>query len=427
MGGALSDMCGRRTPPSSMVKSPGNNRGIPSRYEVGRKLGSGSHGTVREAYDTEKETKVAIKQMRNIFDDNTDCRRILREIAILTQLSHPNVVRVHDIIVPPDIDSFVDLCLVLEKCDMALNKYIRMDVTLELWQVNTLFSHLLLGLHYVHACGIIHRDLKPANCLFNAAVGELKICDFGLARSVHSEQFHVQPLPESPLTEGDEGSAKNLKNRIMTQHVVTRWYRAPELAITPGEYTPAIDVWSSGCIYAELLQMLKDGEEAMDREPLFPGSSCYPLSPAKAGRAKASGSRTRGQSDQLEVIFNVIGTPSEEDIVRCFASEEARTYLRDFDSREGQGIGGRFKYVDKDSLSLLKGMLCFDILERLDCVAALQHRTILAVMDKDEIDAAAAAPKKVRLAFEAEADLNELRLRHYFGEEFRKFHTAAAA
>jgi len=94
---------------------------------------------------------------------------------------------------------------------------------------------ILRGLKYIHSANVLHRDLKPSNLLLNANC-DLKICDFGLARTTSETDF-------------------------MTEYVVTRWYRAPELLLNSSEYTAAIDVWSVGCIFMEL----------MDRKPLFPG------------------------------------------------------------------------------------------------------------------------------------------------------------
>lgn len=104
---------------------------------------------------------------------------------------------------------------------------------------------------------------------------------------------------------------KNVK-RELTGHVVTRWYRAPELILLEKEYTAAIDCWSVGCIFAELMNMLKENAPTfLDRSPLFPGTSCFPLSPAKSNTVKKNGF-PHSSSDQLNVIFSVIGTPKTD-------------------------------------------------------------------------------------------------------------------
>eukprot|EP00928_Gymnodinium_smaydae_P072517 TRINITY_DN55869_c0_g1_i1.p1 TRINITY_DN55869_c0_g1~~TRINITY_DN55869_c0_g1_i1.p1 ORF type:complete len:434 (-),score=92.98 TRINITY_DN55869_c0_g1_i1:92-1393(-) len=396
---------------------------VPRRYEIRKLLGRGAYGSVCEAYDQEKDVVIAIKQCKRLFEELTDCKRVLRELAILQRLSHPNVVRVHDIIVPVDINTFNELCVVLEKCDMDLKKYIKMDVTLELWQVNTLFCNLLLGLQYIHRCDIIHRDLKPANCLFNASDGVVKICDFGLARSMGGE---LPPLPNTPRGDSDDPEETEVplvhssksKKRVMTKHVVTRWYRAPELAITPGEYTAAIDVWSSGCIYAELLQMLPDGEDYMERGPLFPGSSCFPLSPA---RTQARRARTRGQHDQLEVIFDVIGTPTKEELAQLGPAEAAA--VKEFNERPGKGIESQLPYASKEATGFLTQMLRFNPRVRCNVDVALQAPIMTAIRPYDNQPQFPGV--RVELAFEQEKNLSEKLLRKYYDEEIKRFHTLA--
>lgn len=125
---------------------------------------------------------------------------------------------------------FVNIYFVLRsyKCFVKVFGYIYFPLQYFLYQI-------LRGLKYIHSANVLHRDLKPSNLLLNANC-DLKICDFGLARTTSETDF-------------------------MTEYVVTRWYRAPELLLNSSEYTAAIDVWSVGCIFMEL----------MDRKPLFPG------------------------------------------------------------------------------------------------------------------------------------------------------------
>ena len=162
----------------------------------------------------------------------------------------------------------------------------------------------------------------------------LKICDFGLARIVHNNKVNPlsaasprrdeqeeQPsgtsnasstVPHTPINEMDRDHYKSLPplglSRQLTKHVVTRWYRAPELILIQ-PYASAVDIWSLGCIFAELLSMQEGSVPTyQDRQPLFPGGSCYPLS----GETGATSSDEK--VDQLSVIFSVIGMPSEEDL-----------------------------------------------------------------------------------------------------------------
>ena len=102
--------------------------------------------------------------------------------------------------------------------------------------------------------------------------------------------------------------------RELTGHVVTRWYRAPEIILLEKDYGPAIDIWAVGCIFAELLGMMKENAPTfMDRQPLFPGKSCFPLSPVKNIVNQPKEPLRGSQTDQMAMIFGVIGTPTDDD------------------------------------------------------------------------------------------------------------------
>lgn len=152
----------------------------------------------------------------------------------------------------------------------------------------------------------------------------LKICDFGLARIVHHDK--VSPATTSQLGNNNFGAVSTVQDalvdedsqlasmsrpnlsRQLTKHVVTRWYRAPELILVQ-PYGSAVDIWSLGCIFGELLSMQEGSvDNYQNRVPLFPGGSCYPLSKDRVS------TNTNERLDQLSVIFSVIGLPSEEDL-----------------------------------------------------------------------------------------------------------------
>ena len=163
----------------------------------------------------------------------------------------------------------------------------------------------------------------------------LKICDFGLARIVHNQSKQSpgtspkrdergviagatqtsSTIPQTPPTDMERDQCNAIPrpglSRQLTKHVVTRWYRAPELILIQ-PYASAVDIWSLGCIFAELLSMQEESVPTyQDRQPLFPGGSCYPLS-QDPHSSNVSGSDER--VDQLSVIFSVIGMPSDEDL-----------------------------------------------------------------------------------------------------------------
>jgi mitogen-activated protein kinase 1/3 len=309
-----------------------------------------------------------------------------------------------------------------------MKKLIRTDVMLGPAHINTLLYNLLVGLKYIHSAGVYHRDLKPANCLVNQDCS-VKICDFGLARAVgrtrglealrrcdvdgsygvDTEDADGVPIPGGPVV-----PSTLTKKRQMTAHVVTRWYRAPELILLQHGYTEAIDIWSIGCIFAELMQMQEEAIRFTDRGPLFPGSSCFPLSP---DRRRSANGKKRGKNDQLEMIFSVIGTPAEADI-DCLEKEDAKRYVRSFPSEKGEGIAERYPSVSAEALDLLRKMLTFSPKERCTVAQALAHPLLASVREPVRERTAEAY---VDLGFDDEGDITEEDLRSFFGSELRKW------
>jgi len=377
---------------------------VPPRYEVRKVLGSGAYGNVCEAKDLEKKHRVAIKQCKHLLDDLIDAKRILREISILSNLDHEHIVRLHDVVVPHDLVKFNEIYMVLEICDSDLKKLCRANVNLTNLHVTSLLYNLMVGLNYLHSAGIWHRDLKPANCLVNEDCS-VKICDFGLARAV-GESHRMNAEDEKQLGE----------KRALTGHVVTRWYRAPELILLQENYTGAIDVWSVGCIYAELLGML-EGTKYDDRTPLFPGHTCFPLSPHEAHKNDTK-YYTKGTRDQLSMICKLIGTPSDEDIKQIVGSD-AQSYMRCFSKCEGTGVRKRFSSLDRSGSELLEQMLVFNPSRRITVAQALEHVLFEKVRDRKLETTAKVA---ISLDFEKEEELDERELRALFLQEVRKYH-----
>mmetsp|Transcript_16594 Transcript_16594/g.25587 ORF Transcript_16594/g.25587 Transcript_16594/m.25587 type:complete len:214 (+) Transcript_16594:624-1265(+) len=164
---------------------------------------------------------------------------------------------------------------------------------------------------------------------------------------------------------------KNMK-RELTGHVVTRWYRAPEIILLEKDYGPAIDMWAVGCIFAELLGMMKEHAPTfMDRTPLFPGKSCFPLSPAK-GPQEQRGGFPFSSTDQLAVIFAVIGAPTEEDL-SFVTDQKALDYLNSFP--KSMRIDWKLKYSggSPEALDFLNKILVFNPYFRLSLTDALNH------------------------------------------------------
>jgi mitogen-activated protein kinase 1/3 len=196
--------------------------------------------------------------------------------------------------------------------------------------------------------------------------------------------------------------------RQLTKHVVTRWYRAPELILIQ-PYTSAVDIWSLGCILAELLSM-QEGSVAgyEDRKPLFPGGTCYPLS------GDLDKIKTEERLDQLSVIFGIIGTPSPEDIASIGNANE---YIKSMQKTKGKPLENIFPAADPAAIDLLKKMLKFNPKLRCTAEEALEHHFFKGVRQK-EMEPAASAPLKGPAFLETnQVDLDTLKQRTF--EEVR--------
>jgi len=242
-----------RLPAARLPQGPQQSWAVPSHYEVRKVLGSGAYGSVCEAFDSRRDDEVAIKRIRHLFDDLIDCKRILREISILTRLTNPNIVQIYDVVIPED-PKFKEIYIVMEMCDSDLKKLIKKDVQLTLLHLTTMLYSLLVGLKYLHSAAIIHRDLKPANCLVMQDC-TVKICDFGLSRAFGVTEQQAEALPNTPRDEADDAAAAQPSGMVvpstqrakyeLTKHVVTRWYRCPELILMQRNYTAQVDVGAS--------------------------------------------------------------------------------------------------------------------------------------------------------------------------------------
>ncbi|XP_062176957.1 mitogen-activated protein kinase 16 isoform X4 [Alnus glutinosa] len=282
-----------------------------SRYRIEEVIGKGSYGVVCSAYDTHTGEKVAIKKINDIFEHVSDATRILREIKLLRLLRHPDIVEIKHILLPPSRREFKDIYVVFELMESDLHQVIKAndDLTPEHYQF--FLYQLLRGMKYIHTANVFHRDLKPKNILANADC-KLKVCDFGLARVA----FNDTPTAI-----------------FWTDYVATRWYRAPELCGSFfSKYTPAIDIWSIGCIFAELLT----------GKALFPGKNVV---------------------HQLDLMTDLLGTPSAEAIARV-RNEKARRYLSSMRKKKPIPFSQKFPNADPLALRLLERMLAFEPKDR---------------------------------------------------------------
>ncbi|XP_047947077.1 mitogen-activated protein kinase 19-like isoform X3 [Salvia hispanica] len=293
--------------------------GEANRYKILEIIGKGSYGVVCAAIDTQTKEKVAIKKIKDIFEHTSDALRILREIKLLRLLRHPDIVEIKRIMIPPSRRDFKDIYVVFELMESDLHQVIKANDDLTQEHHRFFLYQMLRALKYMHTANVYHRDLKPKNILANANC-KLKICDFGLARVAFSD------APTAVF---------------WTDYVATRWYRAPELCGSfSAKYTPAIDIWSIGCIFAEVLA----------GKPLFPGKSVV---------------------HQLDLITDLLGTPSV-DTISGVRNEKARKYLMDMRKKRSVPFTEKFpNAADPSALKLLQRLLAFDPKDRPSAEEAL--------------------------------------------------------
>lgn len=240
---------------SNASKIPGWSE-IAPHYSIECVLGQGSYGQVVRCKHLPTGEIVAIKKIQNVFSDPIDAKRILRELCIVRQLRHPNIVQIREIIAPRDISNFQDLFVVFEYLPSDLEKLLHSPQFLTAEHLRWLLLDLLKALKYMHSAEIVHRDLKPANVLLNLSPVAIKICDFGLARGLSTKFSSGRKrkrnnadgsTPDDRTLEGTGIHPRTPGKRIqrqLTEHVVTRWYRAPEIIFRDHDYSAAIDVWS---------------------------------------------------------------------------------------------------------------------------------------------------------------------------------------
>ncbi|SCU81613.1 LAFA_0C06172g1_1 [Lachancea sp. 'fantastica'] len=320
---------------------------ISSEFQLQQLLGEGAYGIVCSARHLPTGQMVAIKKIEP-FDRTLFCLRTLREIKLLRCFQHENIISIFDIQRPASFESFNEVYIIQELMDTDLHRVIATQ-TLSDDHIQYFIYQILRGLKCLHAADVIHRDLKPSNLLVNANC-DVKLCDFGLARCAGTGTIGSKS--------GDCGQ--------MTEYVATRWYRAPEVMLTAAEYTFAMDVWSCGCILAELLM----------RRPLFPG---------------------KDYRHQLLLIFQVIGTPSAKDL-ECVRSTRALQYLRSLPYYpKKQSFEELLSTTNRQAIDLLEQMLIFDPRRRITAAEALKHPYLSSYHDpQDEPATTKVDPKLFR-------------------------------
>lgn len=296
------------------------------RYNFIKLIGQGSYGIVLSAQNKYTGDPVAVKRIQQIFRSIADSKRVLREILILSHLKHDNITNLLDVSAFPDFSKFNTLVVVIDLMETDLTHVIRNNPQLTSDHHRYFVYQILRGLKYIHSANVLHRDLKPSNLLVNSDC-DLKICDFGLARVPGQQE----------------------KSEFLSEYVATRWYRAPEVLLNYTNYGTAIDVWSVGCILAELIL----------RKPLFMGSSTL---------------------EQLAIINEVLGSPTEDDLRDC-TNTKARDYMDSLPKKEGIPFDEIFTNSPTDAIDLISKMLTWDPTKRITVEQALEHPFLAKLHD----------------------------------------------
>nr|XP_057911511.1 cyclin-dependent kinase 4 [Doryrhamphus excisus]XP_057911512.1 cyclin-dependent kinase 4 [Doryrhamphus excisus] len=284
-------------------------------YERLAEIGGGAYGTVYKARDTESGQFVALKSVRVQTDNNGLPTSTVREVALLKRLEqfdHPNVVRLMDVCATQRSEQEIKVTLVFEHVDQDLKTYLEKAPApgLAPERIKDLMRQVLCGLAFLHSNRVMHRDLKPENILVTSQ-GQVKLADFGLAR-MYACHMALTPV------------------------VVTLWYRPPEVLLQSSYATP-VDIWSCGCIFAEMFK----------RKPIFCGES---------------------EVDQLGKIFEVIGLPPEEEW-----PSDVTLSRKHFPPCSARPLTDFVPEIDEQGARLLLAMLTFDPAKRISALNALNH------------------------------------------------------
>uniref|UniRef100_A0A8J8Y064 Mitogen-activated protein kinase 13 n=2 Tax=Callithrix jacchus TaxID=9483 RepID=A0A8J8Y064_CALJA len=296
---------------------------LPKTYVSPTHVGSGAYGAVCSAIDKRSGEKVAIKKLSRPFQSEIFAKRAYRELQLLKHMQHENVIGLLDVFTPASsLRNFHDFYLVMPFMQSDLQKIMGMEFSED--KIQYLVYQMLKGLKYIHSAGVVHRDLKPGNLAVNEDC-ELKILDFGLARPADVE---------------------------MTGYVVTRWYRAPEVILSWMHYNQTVDIWSVGCIMAEMLT----------GKTLFKGKDYL---------------------DQLSQILKVTGVPGTE-FVQKLKDKAAKSYIQALPQSPKKDFTQLFPQASPQAVDLLEKMLELDVDKRLTAAQALAHPFFEPFRDPEE-------------------------------------------
>lgn len=301
---------------------------VNSRYKLVKCLGRGSYGIVCSAIDTHTVDKpiIAIKKVAKIFENEILLKRAIRELKLMKHFNgHRNIISLIDLALRHNKDNADGLYCFQELCELDLARVIYSGNQFSEFHVQSFIYQILCGVKYLHSADVIHRDLKPNNILVTIQ-GELKICDFGLARGINPKFYKSR-----------------MYSQIITSYVATRYYRAPELLFKKTNYDKSIDLWSVGCILAEFY----------GRRPIFMG---------------------KNELDQINAICQILGTPSSRLVT---TNKWDLNVLRlHYESKNFQML---YPFASNLGIDLITSLLTWNPSLRLDVTSALNHPFLLSV------------------------------------------------
>ncbi|CAG8084282.1 unnamed protein product [Penicillium nalgiovense] len=294
---------------------------ITNRYSDLEVRSFGAAGVIYSAHDLIVDQTVVIKKIGKPFDTTALAKRTYREAHLLSNLRHDNLINMRDIFISPSEDLYI-----VPDCMMTDLHHLMRSTSkpLEGQFVQFFTYQILRGLKYIHSAGVVHQNIKPSNLLINHNC-DLKICDFGLAR----EQDHQ-----------------------MTGYDTTRYYRAPEIILTWQQYTNAVDIWSAGCVLAEMIL----------GKALFPG---------------------RDHVHQFTLVTELLGKPPEEVMERIY-SKSALKSVESIPEVERRSLPSSLGDADSQAVDLLEKMLNLDPQKRIVAADALTHPYVLAYQDSED-------------------------------------------
>eukprot|EP00045_Choanoeca_perplexa_P008700 m.81830 g.81830 ORF g.81830 m.81830 type:complete len:458 (+) comp14583_c0_seq1:96-1469(+) len=348
---------------------------VGERYQDLAYIGEGAYGMVVSANDTQSGQEVAIKKMI-LRDHLTYSKRALREIKILSRLDHECIVPIIELIADSNPSAIQEVYVVMRRMESDLHQVIRAlrKKRQILPATHTCYwaYQLAKALKYMHSANVLHRDLKPQNVLINSQTDcSLAVCDFGLARVVDRDR------PEK-----------------LSEYVATRWYRAPELALSLCEYTDQMDVWSFGCILAECLT----------GKALFPSKTAL---------------------DQLNRILTLVGSPSDQDL-EWIPKQATRDYVRKLQSRPRENFQKVFGGASPEAIDLLDQIFQFNPRRRPTAAQILDH-PYFAVSGYRDPDQEPTAPAPLRRE-DADVDLHSMdQIRQEIAAEVARFNEPSIA